>query len=160
MKEKALMATRTHLSLNVSDLDEAVDFYSKLLGMEPSKRRPGYANFASDSPPLKLALVESEDAAGQLNHLGIEVASSADVTAANNRLTGEGLTTAEEIGTTCCYATQDKVWVTDPDGASWEVYTVLSDSQVERDDNTTCCTSEKTEAGCCSTVEQAQGCCA
>lgn len=152
------MTTRTHLSLYVSDLDAAIAFYSKLLNMKPSKLRPGYANFAANHPPLKLALTEDATRAGEVNHLGIEVDSSSAVTAANNRLSGEGLTTKEAIATTCCYAVQDKVWVNDPDGAAWEIYTVLADSPTERKD-TACCSPEKTETGCCSTVELARGCC-
>jgi catechol 2,3-dioxygenase-like lactoylglutathione lyase family enzyme len=120
--------SRVQLALNVSDIDEAVDFYSKLFATEPAKRREGYANFAVESPPLKLVLIENPEADGRLNHLGVEVGASADVTAAQARLSGEGLPTAEEEGVTCCYAVQDKVWVDDPDGAPWEVYTVLADS--------------------------------
>ena len=124
---------RVQLALNVRDLDAAVTFYSRLFDAEPAKRRPGYANFALSSPPLKLVLIE--DAAGRgdgvrgaLNHLGIEVAEPAQVGAAAARLTGHGLDTLTEDATTCCYAVQDKVWVHDPDGAPWEVYTVLADA--------------------------------
>jgi catechol 2,3-dioxygenase-like lactoylglutathione lyase family enzyme len=120
--------SRVQLALNVSDIDEAVDFYSKLFATEPAKRRDGYANFAVDSPPLKLVLIENPTADGRLNHLGVEVPDTGDVQAAHARLRGEGLATAEEEGVTCCYAVQDKVWVDDPDGAPWEVYTVLADS--------------------------------
>lgn len=124
---------RVQLALNVSDIDAAVDFYTRLFGTGPAKRRPGYANFAITSPPLKLVLLESADAresgvAGALDHLGVEVADSAQVAAAAQRLTGEGLDTLTEDATTCCYAVQDKVWVHDPDGAPWEVYTVLADA--------------------------------
>ncbi|MGF7235757.1 MAG: ArsI/CadI family heavy metal resistance metalloenzyme [Frankia sp.] len=123
---------RVQLALNVADVDEAVEFYRTLFGVEPAKRRPGYANFAVDVPPLKLVLIENPDArgagvAGALNHLGVEVESSDEVTAATARLAGAGLATATEQATACCYAVQDKVWVDDPDGAPWEVYTVLSD---------------------------------
>jgi catechol 2,3-dioxygenase-like lactoylglutathione lyase family enzyme len=120
--------SRVQLALNVSDIDEAVAFYSKLFQVEPAKRRPGYANFAVDSPPLKLVLIESTEAAGSLNHLGVEVFSTDEVAATQARLAGEGLPTASEDEVTCCYAVQDKVWVDDPDGAPWEVYTVLADS--------------------------------
>ncbi len=125
--------SRVQLALNVSDLDAAVGFYAKLFGVEPAKRRPGYANFAIADPPLKLVLLESGGArepgpAGALNHLGIEVSSSGEVTDATRRLAGEGLATELEEQTTCCYALQDKVWVHDPDGAPWEVYTVLADA--------------------------------
>jgi len=122
--------SRVQLALNVSDLEAAVDFYAKLFGAEPAKRRPGYANFAIAEPPLKLVLLENAAAAGgTLNHLGVEVASTDEVSAATRRLAGEGLPTDTEENVTCCYAVQDKVWVSDPDGARWEVYTVLADSQ-------------------------------
>ncbi len=120
--------SRVQLALDVSDIDAAVDFYRRLLGVEPAKRRPGYANFAVAEPPLKLVLIEKPGSAGQLDHLGIEVGSTAEVTAIDARIREEGLATAEEQGVTCCHAVQDKVWVTDPDGAPWEVYTVLADA--------------------------------
>jgi catechol 2,3-dioxygenase-like lactoylglutathione lyase family enzyme len=121
--------SRVQLALNVSDIDQAVDFYSKLFATEPAKRRPGYANFAVDAPPLKLVLIENPDAAGSLNHLGVEVFSTDEVTAAQSRLADDGLATATEENVTCCFAVQDKVWVDDPDGAPWEIYTVLADSE-------------------------------
>jgi catechol 2,3-dioxygenase-like lactoylglutathione lyase family enzyme len=120
--------SRVQLALNVSDVDAAVAFYSKLFNTQPAKRRPGYANFAVETPPLKLVLIENPAAAGTLNHLGVEVATTEEVTAATGRLAGEGLETATEDNVTCCYAVQDKVWVSDPDGAPWEFYTVLADS--------------------------------
>jgi catechol 2,3-dioxygenase-like lactoylglutathione lyase family enzyme len=119
---------RVQLALNVSNLDEAVDFYSKLFGTEPAKRHPGYANFAVADPPLKLVLFEGQGTGGTLNHLGVEVPSPEEVRQASERLARSGLITADEDGVTCCYAVQDKVWVDDPDGAPWEVYTVLADS--------------------------------
>ena len=109
--------SRVQLALNVNDIDEAVSFYARLFGTEPAKRRPGYANFAITEPPLKLVLLENPGQGGTLNHLGVEVSDSATVRAEIGRLTGEGLLTEEEAGTTCCYATQDKVWVTGPGGA-------------------------------------------
>ncbi|MGH8990374.1 MAG: ArsI/CadI family heavy metal resistance metalloenzyme [Acidimicrobiia bacterium] len=127
--------SRIQLALNVSDLDEAVDFYSKLFATEPAKRRPGYANFAVESPPLKLVLIENPEATGRLNHLGVEVTSSDEVAAAQARLAGEGLDTATEENVTCCYAVQDKVWTTDPDGQAWEHYVVLADSGVGEGDS-------------------------
>ena len=129
---------RVQLALNVSDVDAAVAFYSTLFRAEPAKRRPGYANFAIADPPLKLVLLESADAdprgsgtVGALNHLGVEVGSTDEVSAATTRLAEAGLATAAEENTTCCYAVQDKVWVNDPDGAPWEVYTVLADAPAE-----------------------------
>jgi catechol 2,3-dioxygenase-like lactoylglutathione lyase family enzyme len=115
------------LALNVSDLDRAVAFYSKLFDTQPAKRRLGYANFAVDDPPLKLVLLEGAGSGNRLNHLGVEVVSPEAVAAAEQRLSAEGLPTATEDQVACCYALQDKVWVDDPDGTPWEVYTVLAD---------------------------------
>lgn len=128
--------SRVQLALNVSDLDAAIEFYSKLFGSEPAKVRPGYANFAIVEPPLKLVLIEHASdrgagVAGALNHLGVEVSSPEEVVQATARFAAEGLDTAVEEQTTCCYALQDKVWVEDPDGAPWEVYTVVADAPVE-----------------------------
>ena len=120
--------SRVQLALNVSNIDDAVEFYSRLFATEPAKRRPGYANFAIDEPPLKLVLIENPGAQGRLNHLGVEVFSTAEVSATQARLADDGLATATEDNVTCCYAVQDKVWVDDPDGAPWEIYTVLADS--------------------------------
>jgi len=120
--------SRAQLALNVDDLDEAITFYSKLFDTSPAKVKPGYANFAVVQPPLKLVLLENPGKAGTINHLGVEVESSAAVHAEIARLTEEGLFTKEEDGATCCFATQDKVWITGPAGEKWEVYTVLADS--------------------------------
>jgi catechol 2,3-dioxygenase-like lactoylglutathione lyase family enzyme len=122
--------SRVQLALNVANLDEAIAFYSKLFDTRPSKVRPGYANFAIAEPPLKLVLIE--DAAqtpGTLNHLGVEVETAAEVVAAQARLSGQGLATAIEEQTACCYAVQDKVWVDGPGGELWEIYTVLADTE-------------------------------
>jgi catechol 2,3-dioxygenase-like lactoylglutathione lyase family enzyme len=118
---------RVQLAINVTDVDQAVAFYSKLFATEPAKRRPGYANFAIADPPLKLVLMQATTG-GTLNHLGVEVETTGEVSAAGERLRGEGLETKAESGT-CCYAEQDKVWVQDPDGAPWEVYTVIADAE-------------------------------
>ncbi|MEV5598039.1 ArsI/CadI family heavy metal resistance metalloenzyme [Streptomyces sp. NPDC052496] len=121
--------SRVQLALNVADLEASVAFYSKLFGVGPAKRRPGYANFAVTEPPLKLVLIEGE--AGQetrLDHLGVEVTSTEEVTAATDRLKEAGLATFEENDTSCCYALQDKVWVTGPGKEPWEVYVVKADA--------------------------------
>ncbi|HUY63307.1 MAG TPA: ArsI/CadI family heavy metal resistance metalloenzyme [Acidimicrobiales bacterium] len=128
--------SRVQLALNVSDIDAAVAFYSDLFGTEPAKRRPGYANFAIAEPPLKLVLIASDAGrgsgpAGALNHLGVEVETPEEVHAATTRLTGAGMAPEVEESTTCCYAVQDKAWVHDPDGAPWEIYTVLADAPDE-----------------------------
>ena len=122
--------SRVQLALNVADLDAAVDFYSKLFGTPPAKVRPGYANFAVAEPPLKLVLIEGGGASGTLNHLGVEVGSSAEVAATQARLAGEGMATTTEEQVTCCHAVQDKVWVDSPDGSPWEIYTVLADAEM------------------------------
>jgi catechol 2,3-dioxygenase-like lactoylglutathione lyase family enzyme len=140
---------RVQLALSVSDLDEAIAFYSKLFDTSPAKVRPGYANFAVADPPLKLVLMEYPElrrrgVAGALNHLGVEVADPDEVAHASGRLSREGLATEDQQQTTCCYAVQDKVWVEDPDGAPWEIYTVLADAPVESGvaGDGTCCASE------------------
>ena len=119
---------RVQLALNVDNLEEAVAFYSKLFGTAPAKLRPGYANFSIAAPPLKLVLLENPGKGGSINHLGVEVTDTPTVHSEIARLTSEGLFTDEEMGTTCCFATQDKVWVTGPAGERWEIYTVLADS--------------------------------
>lgn len=121
--------SRVQLALNVADVDEAITFYSKLFNTEPAKVRPGYANFAVAEPPLKLVLVENTAAeAGSLNHLGVEVEPTEDVSSAHKRLTSEDLETVTEDSVSCCHAVQDKVWVHGPGGEPWEVYTVLADA--------------------------------
>ena len=149
--------SRVQLALNVPNIDEAVDFYSKLFATEPNKRKPGYANFAIADPPLKLVLFENADTDARLNHIGVEVASSDDVAAHQARLAADGLTPVDESGT-CCFAKQDKVWVDGPDGA-WEIYAVLEDSDTfgqssaKTDDATgdsLCCASvPEAESRCC-----------
>lgn len=120
---------RIQLALNVDDLDAAIAFYSTLFDAEPAKVKPGYANFAIADPPLKLVLLENRGRGGTLNHLGVEVASSEVVHAEIARLSEAGMFTEEEIGATCCFATQDKVWVTGPGNERWEVYTKLADAE-------------------------------
>lgn len=121
--------SRVQLALNVDDLTKAISFYSTLFNTEPAKVKPGYANFAVAEPPLKLVLIENPGKGGTLNHLGVEVESSATVHSEIERLAGAGLFTEEEMNTTCCFATQDKVWVTAPDAEKWEVYTKLADAE-------------------------------
>ncbi|MFU8851604.1 ArsI/CadI family heavy metal resistance metalloenzyme [Micromonospora sp. SL1-18] len=134
--------SRVQLALRVSDLDGSVAFYAKLFGAEPAKRRPGYANFAIENPPLKLVLLEGEpDQSTVLDHLGVEVFSTDEVNAATRRLADAGLITLEENDTECCYALQDKVWVRGPGNEPWEVYTVKADSaQLEKATAGACCT--------------------
>jgi catechol 2,3-dioxygenase-like lactoylglutathione lyase family enzyme len=139
--------SRVQLALRVADLEASVAFYSKLFGAEPAKRRPGYANFAITEPPLKLVLLEGEpgepgqaSAPTVLDHLGVEVESADDVTSAAGRLATEGLATLEEQDTACCYAVQDKVWVTGPGKEPWEVYVVKGDADtLGRQEGSACC---------------------
>lgn len=121
--------SRVQLALRVSDLEQSVAFYSSLLGAEPAKRRPGYANFAVDEPPLKLVLLQgAANRPTVMDHLGVEVDSTDEVNEATARLAELGLLTQVEDDTTCCYARQDKVWVHGPGDEPWEVYTVKADS--------------------------------
>ena len=120
---------RLQLALNVEDIEQAVDFYSKLFDTPPAKRKPGYANFAIANPPLKLVLFEVKDAQERINHLGVEVFEGEEVTAATERLKAAGLETLVEDETTCCYAKQDKVWAIEPQGLRWEWYRVLESSE-------------------------------
>ncbi len=124
--------SRVQLALRVADLEAAVNFYQRLFATEPAKRRPGYANFAITDPPLKLVLLEGQlGQATVMDHLGVEVHTTDEVTAATRRLADQGLATRTEDQVTCCYAVQDKVWVSDPGGAPWEVYTVLADAPAQ-----------------------------
>jgi catechol 2,3-dioxygenase-like lactoylglutathione lyase family enzyme len=141
---------RVQLALNVSDLEGSVAFYSKLFDSVPAKRKPGYANFAIDQPPLKLVLIENADG-GSINHLGVEVEDTEMVRQAGNRFSVTGMDTDVEDSVECCYAVQDKVWVTAPDGERWEYYTVLSDSEKMSATATegACCAGSSAEAACC-----------
>ncbi|MFJ6437214.1 ArsI/CadI family heavy metal resistance metalloenzyme [Streptomyces sp. NPDC091416] len=154
--------SRAQLALNVADLEASVTFYSKLFGVEPAKRRPGYANFAITTPPLKLVLIEGEP--GQetrLDHLGVEVETADEVTAATTRLKDAGLATFEENDTSCCYALQDKVWVHGPGKEPWEVYVVKADAdqlgKIPALGGDACCTS-RSETVETATPEPAAGC--
>ena len=144
---------RLQLALNVANLEEAVAYYSKLFGAEPHKRRPGYANFAIEKPPLKLVLFENPGAAERLNHLGVEVFDPLELKSAEQRLDGAGVLTKTEHQSTCCHATQDKVWSHEPQGLRWEWYQItdddpegqrqvehVSDARPERIIGKACCT--------------------
>ena len=133
--------SRVQLALRVADLEGSIAFYSRLFGTEPAKRRPGYANFAIAEPPLKLVLIEGTTGEPtRMDHLGVEVETTGEVTAATARLAAEGLVTATEEDTACCYAVQDKVWVTGPGGEPWEVYVVKADSDIlDKEADSVCC---------------------
>jgi catechol 2,3-dioxygenase-like lactoylglutathione lyase family enzyme len=143
--------SRVQLALNVDNLDESIAFYAKLFNTEPAKTRPGYANFAIGTPPLKLVLLENPGQGGSLNHLGVEVADVDTVDAEQTRLAEAGFASIDERGTTCCYAKQDKFWVEGaPDGERWEIYTVLADSATffaeQPGDGPACCVGNTSEA--------------
>jgi catechol 2,3-dioxygenase-like lactoylglutathione lyase family enzyme len=133
--------SRVQLALRVADLESSILFYSKLFGVEPAKRRPGYANFAIAEPPLKLVLLEGEPGeATRMDHLGVEVEETEQVDAATRRLKDAGLATFEENDTSCCYALQDKVWVHGPGSEPWEVYTVKADADtLGKSKDAACC---------------------
>lgn len=134
--------SRVQLALNVSNIDEAVEFYTRLFGTEPAKRRPGYANFAIADPPLKLVLMEGLGEPGTLNHLGVEVGSTGEVVTEAARLRNQGFELRHEDGVTCCYAVQDKFWVTGADDREWEIYTVLADAPQLSPEPAGCCAAE------------------
>ena len=138
-------AIKAHISLNVRNIGQSIEFYKKMLGIEPSKVRNGYAKFDVQNPPLNLALNEIPfNERGALSHLGIQVASTDDVLAMRERWARAGLNTRDEMQTSCCYAVQDKTWVSDPDGNEWEVFVVLEDNLPE--------TSGAGVSACCTTA--------
>jgi len=138
---------RLQLALNVKDLDAAVEFYSKMFGTPVTKRKPGYANFAIQEPPLKLVLFELPDAPERLNHLGVEVFDDESVDSATERLKSEGMQHLVEDETTCCYAKANKVWAQEPDGLRWEWYRVIEDSQTFGEEPAF--EADAAEASCC-----------
>ncbi|MDP6977929.1 MAG: ArsI/CadI family heavy metal resistance metalloenzyme [Myxococcota bacterium] len=147
---------RLQLALNVKNLDRAVEFYSKMFGAEVNKRKPGYANFAIEEPPLKLVLFEVPEAEERLNHLGVEVFEDEQVGTAIERLRAAEMDTLIEDETTCCYAKANKVWVHEPDGMRWEWYKVLADSETfgaePQFETDACCADSEPEAkegACC-----------
>ncbi len=139
---------KAHVSINVRNVQRSIDFYSKMLGIEPSRVRTGYAKFDVQNPPLNLALNEVPDlaGAGALSHLGLQVGSSDDVLAIRKRWAEAGLVTRDEMKTDCCYATQDKTWVHDPDGNEWEAFVVLKDNLPEVEGAGACCSTAATAA--------------
>jgi catechol 2,3-dioxygenase-like lactoylglutathione lyase family enzyme len=152
---------RLQLALNVSDIDSAVDFYSRLFATEPAKRKPGYANFEVAEPPLKLVLIEGPGG-GTLNHLGVETDSGDQVVAAEARLAGAGLETTGVDDTTCCYATKTETWVSDPDGAPWEWYVKTGDAEQMANTPTggaACCAATVAAVGNPAEAPSDAGCC-
>lgn len=139
----AINTLKAHLAINVKDVEASIEFYKKMLGIEPSKVRTGYAKFDVANPPLNLTLNQNAfTGKGALSHLGIQVAGTDDVIALRDQWKERGLVPREEMQTTCCYALQDKAWVHDPDGNEWEVFTVLKDNlgeEAKRGEDATCC---------------------
>lgn len=155
--DREVKALKAHLALNVGSVESSIEFYKKLLGIEPSKVRRGYAKFDIQNPPLNLTLNEVQfEGRGALSHLGIQVASTADVLATREKWMEAGLITSDEMQTNCCYATQDKTWVRDPDGNEWEVFVVLQDNLPETDP---CECGDKVQIGAAER-QQPASCCA
>jgi catechol 2,3-dioxygenase-like lactoylglutathione lyase family enzyme len=157
--QNAVKALKAHLALNVRDVAQSIEFYRKLFGIEPSKVRTGYAKFDVNHPPLNFTLNQGVVAnSGALSHLGIQVGSTDDVLATRQRWNTAGLLTRDEMQTNCCYATQDKTWVRDPDGNEWEVFVVLEDNLPE---TAACeCATGVTATVAKATNVPAQSCCA
>jgi catechol 2,3-dioxygenase-like lactoylglutathione lyase family enzyme len=148
--------SRVQLALNVGDLDAAIEFYTKLFQTPPAKIRDGYANFALTEPPLKLVLIAGDGEPGTLNHVGVEVETTEEVAAAAARMQGEGAACVVQDATTCCYAVQDKVWVSGPE-IPWEIYTVLADAPVMHPEGECCATPVGPEP--VAVVEKTSACC-
>lgn len=146
---------KPHVSLNVSNIDASVAFYERAFGVQATKRRPGYAKFDLKAPSLNLTMQEAPRTGVNASHFGVQVASSDDVLEAKTKFEAAGLRTLTEDNTECCYALQDKVWVEDPDGNSWEVFVVKADAQVMKADASTCCApmvsaaESKPSSSCC-----------
>ena len=154
MKRTFKGTSRLHLALNTNQLDKSIEFYESLFDIKPSKVKLGYAKFNVDNPPINLTLNEANRVSGnQINHLGIEIKTRKGVKNQLERLKALGLITRIEENTICCFAKQDKVWVTDPDGNAWETFVVLEDSNLrkDQDSDSSCCipSAEPTNAGCC-----------
>lgn len=153
---------KPHVSLNVSNIEASVAFYEKAFGVSATKRKPGYAKFDLSTPSLNLSMVEAPRTGVNASHFGIQVASSEDVAAAWTRFKQAGLDTRTEENTSCCYALQDKVWVTDPDGNDWEVFVVKANTETMHDDpekaKTACCTPTR-QAKSDATQSKSSGCC-
>ncbi len=140
--QRTARALKAHLALNVESVERSLEFYRRMLGIEPAKVRPGYAKFDVENPPLNLTLNETPGAArGALSHLGIQLATTEDVLSMRRNWIDAGLDTRDEMATNCCYALQNKTWVRDPDGNQWEAFVVLEDNLPA---TTMCCTPETT----------------
>lgn len=148
---------KPHVSLNVAAIERSIAFYERAFGVAATKRRPGYAKFDLQSPALNLSMVEAPRTGVNASHFGIQVVSTTDVLEAKSRFEAAGLSTKMEENTACCYALQDKVWIEDPDGNSWEVFVVKGDAPNRREEASTCCAPKGADAeaggrgpSCCS----------
>jgi catechol 2,3-dioxygenase-like lactoylglutathione lyase family enzyme len=158
IETKTVQALKAHLALNVKNVERSTEFYRKMLGIEPSKVRNGYAKFNVENPPLNLTLNEGAfNGLGALSHLGIQVASTGDVLSMREKWMQAGLVTRDEMQTSCCYAVQDKTWVRDPDGNEWEVFVVLEDNLPE---SAPCACGSKVEETQVAAESAATNCCA
>lgn len=156
-KHANINTLKAHLAINVKNVDESIEFYKKMLGIDPSKVRTGYAKFDVQNPPLNLTLNQvSFNGRGALSHMGIQVASTDDVLAQREKWIEAGLVTRDEMQTNCCYAKQDKTWVHDPDGNEWEVFVVLEDNLAE---TSMCCVSEEVSPVAIETKAEQQASC-
>ena len=134
---------KTHISLNVSDIEKSAEFYRKMFGIEPIKRKADYAKFDVANPPLNLTMNQvSVEKGGSLSHLGLQVETTGEVLEMTKRWNESGLLTLEEMQTDCCYALQDKTWVADPDGNRWEVFVVLENTEGKDNSASACCAPE------------------
>jgi catechol 2,3-dioxygenase-like lactoylglutathione lyase family enzyme len=152
MAAEAVAVLKAHLAINVRNVERSIEFYRKMFGIEPSKVRRGYAKFDVQTPPLNFTLNEVPFTdSGALSHMGIQVASTADVLALREKWADAGLYTRDQMQTDCCYATQDKTWVRDPDGNEWEAFVVLVDNLPEKQtqEASTCCA-----PGCCTSTQE------
>ncbi|WP_067929637.1 ArsI/CadI family heavy metal resistance metalloenzyme [Alicyclobacillus shizuokensis] len=155
-----MTALKPHVAINVRDFERSLAFYRTFFGLEPVRVRPGYAKFDVEQPPLNFTINQRDyEDAGALNHLGLQVSSTDDVLAAKERLMAAGMATFDEMNTTCCYAVQDKIWVTDPDGNRWEVFVVLEQEDDRKESGVqvecggisgTCCTPAGSTSCCAS----------
>jgi catechol 2,3-dioxygenase-like lactoylglutathione lyase family enzyme len=158
-KEHSMTILKPHVSLNVSNIEASVAFYERAFGVAAAKRRPGYAKFDLVAPALNLTMQEAPRTGVNASHFGVQVAGSADVLEAKRRFEAAGLKTRSEEDTACCYAVQDKVWVEDPDGNSWEVFVVKADADVMKASTSECCApadgaSATGATSCCSPVRE------
>ncbi len=149
---------KTHISLNVSDIEKSIEFYGKMFGVKPFKQKSDYAKFDIANPPLNLTMNQVKiERGGSLSHLGLQVETTAEVLEMTKRWQETGLLTLEEMQTECCYALQDKTWVSDPDGNRWEVFVVLDNAVEKHISDSACCApaatpisiNSKAESSCC-----------